>query len=110
MLLFLMTKSVYVMIKRKIYMDWWGNVGYLSRIYKYGGSFVSHHLRSLHIPSSLHKLNDFDSTLKALYFWRDHILSSSKKVKLARFKNYIRILYKSFVLYLLVFIPPPPPH
>lgn len=60
------------------YMDWQETSGYMVQLYKQKNYFVTHHIFSMHIPSSLLELDYFRTTLKYLYKWRCQLLKSSQ--------------------------------
>lgn len=66
-------------------MNWRRPSGYMVQLYKYQGTYIAHHVASLHILLALMELDDFRYTLKYLYKWHQHLIKISRQIKLALF-------------------------
>ncbi|CEP11284.1 hypothetical protein [Parasitella parasitica] len=60
-----------------IYMDFWGADGYIVGLTLFENVHLADQISSVHMPVSLIELEDFRSTLKYLYKWRQNILHQS---------------------------------
>ncbi|CEP13064.1 hypothetical protein, partial, partial [Parasitella parasitica] len=70
-----------------IYMDFWGADGYIVGLTLFENVHLADQISSVHMPVSLIELEDFRSTLKYMYKWRQNILHQSRKVALGVFKE-----------------------
>ncbi|KAI9365748.1 hypothetical protein BD770DRAFT_312550, partial [Pilaira anomala] len=70
-----------------IYMDFWGNDGYIAGMKLFENVHLVDQISSIHFPVHLIELEDFRSTIKYLYQWRQHILHQSRKLTLGVFKE-----------------------
>jgi hypothetical protein len=70
-----------------IYMDFWGNDGYIAGMKLFENVHLVDQISSIHLPVHLIELEDFRSTIKYLYQWRQHILHQSRKLALGVFKE-----------------------
>lgn len=70
-----------------IYMDWFGDTGYMVELFKHEDYYIAHHLASLHIPSSLLELEEFKITLKHLHSWSKHLVKVGKEIRLSLLAN-----------------------
>lgn len=53
-------------------MDWKERIAYIAQLFYFQGAVVAHQIDSLYIPKLLLELDDFRSTLKRLYKWKEH--------------------------------------
>ncbi|CEP13431.1 hypothetical protein, partial, partial [Parasitella parasitica] len=70
-----------------INMDFWGADGYIVGLTLFENVHLADQISSVHMPVSLIELEDFRSTLKYMYKWRQNILHQSRKVALGVFKE-----------------------
>ncbi|KAI8983788.1 hypothetical protein BDB01DRAFT_850445 [Pilobolus umbonatus] len=70
-----------------IYMDFWGNDGYIAGMKLFENVHLVDQISSIHLPGNLIELEDFRSTIKYLYRWRQHILQHSRNLALGIFKE-----------------------
>ncbi|EIE78924.1 hypothetical protein RO3G_03629 [Rhizopus delemar RA 99-880] len=70
-----------------IYMDFWGVDGYIAGLKRFENINVADHISSVRLPISLVELEDFRTTVKHLYQWRQHVLNQSRKIALGVYKE-----------------------
>lgn len=70
-----------------IYLDFWSNDGYIAGLKLFENVHLVDQISSIHLPANLVELEDFRSTIKYLYRWRQHILYQSQKLALGVFKE-----------------------
>lgn len=70
-----------------IYMDFWGNDGYIAGMKFFENVHLVDQISSIHLPVNLIELEDFRSTVKYLYQWREHIIFLSQKLALGVFRE-----------------------
>ncbi|KAG1052339.1 hypothetical protein G6F43_005512 [Rhizopus delemar] len=68
------------------YMDWRGRIGYMAQLFFFQGVVVAH-LDSLYIPKLLLELDNFRTTLKRLYAWKEKKIRISNEIRLAAFEE-----------------------
>ncbi|KAG0757608.1 hypothetical protein G6F62_007207 [Rhizopus arrhizus] len=69
------------------YMDWRGRIGYMAQLFFFQGVVVAHQIDSLYIPKLLLELDNFRSTLKRLYTWKEKKIKISNEIRLAAFEE-----------------------
>ncbi|KAG1457229.1 hypothetical protein G6F46_007358 [Rhizopus delemar] len=69
------------------YMDWRGRIGYMVQLFFFQGVVVAHQVDSLYIPKLLLELDNFRSTLKRLYTWKEKKIKISNEIRLAAFEE-----------------------
>ncbi|KAI8885209.1 hypothetical protein K501DRAFT_180462, partial [Backusella circina FSU 941] len=70
-----------------IYMSFWGTDGYIAGLKLFENVHLVDQISSIHLPANLVELEDFRSTIKQLYQWRQHVLHQSQKLALGVFKE-----------------------
>ncbi|KAG1049824.1 hypothetical protein G6F43_007869 [Rhizopus delemar] len=70
-----------------IYMDFWGVDGYIAGLKRFENINVADHISSVRLPISLVELEDFRTTVKHLYQWRQHVLNQSRKIALGVYRE-----------------------
>lgn len=70
-----------------VYMDFWGTDGYISGLKLFQNAYLVDQINTIHLPIDLIELEDFRSSLKYLFQWREHILHQSRRLALGVFKE-----------------------
>lgn len=68
-------------------MDFCGNDGYIAGAKLFGNVHLADQRDSIHLPVKLIELEDFCSTVKYLYQWREQIILLSQKLALGVFRE-----------------------
>ncbi|CAO3662931.1 unnamed protein product [Rhizopus microsporus] len=69
------------------YMDWKGRIGYMAQLFFFQDVVVAHQVDSLYTPKLLLELDNFRSTLKRLYTWKEKKIKISNEIRLADFED-----------------------
>lgn len=68
-------------------MEFWGVDGYISGLKRFKNVYLIDQITPIHLPISIVELEEFRSTIKHLYRWRQHVLHHSRKIALGVFKE-----------------------